>query len=73
MGMPFKSMLCMVLYYLIIRMPLAWLLSAAGQGLTGIWAAVLISHCIAAAAAAVVGILQLRSLEALPCPPVYIE
>ena len=73
MGMPFKSMLCMVLYYLIIRMPLAWLLSAAGQGLTGIWAAVLISHCIAAAAAAVVGILQLRSLGALPCPPVYIE
>ena len=73
MGMPFKSMLCMVLYYLIIRMPLAWLLSAAGQGLTGIWAAVLISHCIAAAAAAVVGILQLRSLETLPCPPVYIE
>ena len=69
MGMPFKSMLCMVLYYLIIRMPLAWLLSAAGQGLTGIWAAVLISLCIAAAAAAVVGILQLRSLEALPSPP----
>lgn len=44
-----------------------------GAGLTGIWAAVLISHCIAAAAAAVVGILQLRSLETLPCPPVYIE
>ena len=42
----------MVLYYLIIRMPFAWALSNIGLGLNGIWTAVLISHIVAAAAAA---------------------
>ena len=51
LGQPTKSMLCMVLYYLIIRMPLAWLLATLGFGLNGIWAAVLLSHAVAAAAA----------------------
>lgn len=51
LGKPVMSMLCMVLYYLIIRMPLAWLASHLGFGLNGIWTAVLISHVIAAAAA----------------------
>ena len=46
-------MLCMVLYYLIVRMPLAGILSALGFGLNGIWFAVLVSHLIAAAAAAI--------------------
>ena len=55
LGRPEKSMLCMVLYYLIIRMPLAWLLSFIGFGLNGIWTAVLISHIVAAAAAALIG------------------
>ena len=45
MGHPGRSMLCMVLYYLIIRIPLACLLSSAG--LNGIWAAVLCSHVAA--------------------------
>lgn len=44
-GHPGRSMLCMVLYYLIIRIPLACLLSSAG--LNGIWAAVLCSHVAA--------------------------
>lgn len=54
LGKPFKSMLCMVLYYLVIRMPLAWLLSRGTLGINGIWAAVLVSHIIAAAAAVMV-------------------
>ena len=53
LGQPSKSMLCMVLYYLIIRMPLAWLLAAFGFGLNGIWVAILISHVIAAIAATI--------------------
>ncbi len=53
MGKPEKSMLCMVLYYMVIRMPLAWILSNYGLGLNGIWIAVLISHIIAAATAAI--------------------
>ena len=52
MGRPAKSLFCMVLYYLIIRMPFAWALSNIGLGLNGIWTAVLISHIVAAAAAA---------------------
>lgn len=63
MGRPGKSVLCMVLYYMVIRMPLAWLLSGTGCGLWGIWTAVLISHVIAAGAAAVAGNLQLLSFE----------
>lgn len=53
LGKPSKSMLCMVLYYMIIRMPLAWILSNCGLGLNGIWTAVLISHIVAAVAAAI--------------------
>lgn len=53
MGKPAKSMLCMVLYYMIIRMPLAWILSNLDLRITGIWIAVLISHVIAAIAATV--------------------
>lgn len=52
MGKPAKSMLCMVLYYMIIRMPLAWVLSHGALGITGIWIAVLVSHIAAAVAAA---------------------
>lgn len=61
MGKPVKSMLCMVLYYIVIRMPAAWLLSAFGFGLNGIWYAVFASHVIAAAAAAVLALTELRS------------
>ena len=55
MGRPAKSMLLMVFYYIAVRMPLAWLLSRLGFGLTGIWAAVLVSHAVACAAAALTG------------------
>lgn len=65
MGKPVKSMLCMVLYYIIIRMPLTWLLSHIGLGLTGIWSAVLISHVVAATAAAVVCNTQILSIDRL--------
>lgn len=51
LGQPGKSLTCMVFYYLIVRMPLAWLLTTLGFGLNGIWSAVLISHIAAAAAA----------------------
>ena len=53
MGKPSKSMFCMVLYYMIVRMPLAWILSKWSLGMNGIWSAVLISHVIAAAAATI--------------------
>lgn len=53
MGKPAKSMLCMVLYYMIIRMPLAWILSNLDLRINGIWIAVLTSHVIAAIAATV--------------------
>ncbi|MGI6005983.1 MAG: MATE family efflux transporter [Ruminococcus sp.] len=52
MGKPSKSLFCMVLYYLVVRMPLARILSEGNMGINGIWTAVLISHIIAAAAAA---------------------
>ena len=55
LGKPGKSLFCMVLYYLIVRMPLAWILTVLGFGLNGIWAAVLLSHVVAAVAACLVG------------------
>ena len=63
MGKPVKSLCCMILYYLIVRMPLAWLLSFLGFGLNGIWTAVLVSHIVAAAAACLIGNLELKGQE----------
>lgn len=55
LGKPTKSMLLMIFYYMIVRMPLAWFLNHMGLGLNGIWTAVLISHIVASIAAAVAG------------------
>lgn len=55
MGKPSKSMLLMIFYYIVIRMPLAYLLSRLGFGLDGIWTAVLASHAVASIAAAITG------------------
>lgn len=55
MGKPAGSMSLMIFYYIIVRMPLAYLLSGLGFGLNGIWTAVLISHVVAAAAAVMAG------------------
>ena len=53
MGKPAKSMFLMIFYYIVVRMPLAYLLSYLGCGLNGIWAAVLVSHVVASAAAGI--------------------
>lgn len=53
MGNPSKSMFLMIFYYIIVRMPLAYLLSNLGFGLNGIWFAILISHIVASFAAAI--------------------
>lgn len=66
MGKPSRSMLLMVFYYIVVRMPLAYLLSGMGFGLEGIWTAVLVSHLAASAAAVAVGTVQIRKGEALP-------
>ena len=65
MGKPAKSMLLMIFYYIIVRMPLAYLLSRLGFCLNGIWAAVLVSHIAASTAAVIVGMLTIQRKEAL--------
>lgn len=60
-GKPAKSMLLMIFYYIVVRMPLAYLLSFLGFGLNGIWVAVLISHICAVAASAIVSTLQFKT------------
>lgn len=55
MGKPSNSMFLMIFYYIIVRMPLAYLLSYLGFSLNGIWVAVLISHIVASITAAIVG------------------
>jgi putative MATE family efflux protein len=60
MGKPSKSMFLMIFYYIVVRMPLAYLLSYLGFGLNGIWAAVLISHVIACITAFVTGTLIIK-------------
>lgn len=60
-GKPAKSMLLMIFYYIVVRMPLAYLLSFLGFGLTGIWVAVLISHICAVAASAIVSTSQFKT------------
>ncbi|GAA0076565.1 MATE family efflux transporter [Clostridium sp. CTA-5] len=46
-GKPMSSMLLMIFYYIIVRMPLAKVLSTSSLALNGIWVAVLISHIAA--------------------------
>lgn len=60
MGKPSKSMFLMVFYYIVVRMPLAYLLSCLGFGLNGIWAAVLFSHLVACVTASVTGTLVVK-------------
>lgn len=59
-GKPSQSMLLMVFYYIVVRMPLAFLLSISGFGLTGIWVSVLVSHICAAVATTIVANLHLK-------------
>ncbi|WP_235698656.1 MATE family efflux transporter, partial [Clostridioides difficile] len=47
MGKPTKSMVLMIFYYIIIRIPLAYLLSWLETDLNGVWIAILISHIVA--------------------------
>lgn len=60
MGKPARSMFLMIFYYIVVRMPLAYLLSHLGFGLNGIWVAVLVSHVVASVAAGVSGIRSLK-------------
>ncbi|ABR35280.1 MATE family efflux transporter [Clostridium beijerinckii] len=49
-GKPASAMYLMIFYYIIVRIPLAKLLSTTSLGLNGLWFAVLISHIAAAIA-----------------------
>ncbi len=60
MGKPAKSMFLMIFYYIIVRMPLAWLFSHLDFGLNGIWIAVLVSHVVASIAAGISGTFSLK-------------
>ena len=60
LGKPSKSMFLMIFYYIIIRMPLAYLLSHLNLGLNGIWVAVLVSHVVASIAATLTGNVYLK-------------
>jgi len=63
MGKPSKSMFLMIFYYIVVRMPLAYLLSHLGFGLNGIWAAVLVSHVVASVAACIAGICSFKKVD----------
>ncbi len=53
MGKPMIGMLLMMFYYLVVRMPLAWICSKTFLGLNGVWLAVLISHIVACVSATI--------------------
>ena len=59
-GKPSQSMFLMIFYYIVVRMPLAYLLSHSGFGLNGIWVAVLISHVVASNAAYISGTVSFK-------------
>ena len=52
-GKPTRSMILMIFYYIVIRIPLAYIFASLGSGLTGIWLAILISHIIACVASVI--------------------
>lgn len=53
LGKPTRSMILMIFYYIVIRIPLAYIFASLGSDLTGIWFAILISHIIACIASVV--------------------
>jgi len=53
-------MFLMIFYYIVVRMPLAYLLSHSGFGLNGICVAVLISHVVASSAAYISGTVSFK-------------
>ena len=63
MGKPSGSMFLMIFYYIVVRMPLAYLLSRLSLGLNGIWVAVLISHVVASVASAATGSMFIKGAE----------
>lgn len=63
MGYATKSMVIMIVYYVVIRMPLAFILSKTRLGLSGIWVSVLISLVVAGISAAVSGNLLILKQE----------
>lgn len=64
-GTPSKSMFLMIFYYIVVRMPLAYLLSYLGFGLNGIWSAVLVSHIVASVAAVIMGTVLVKRNESI--------
>lgn len=52
-GKPAAAMCLMIFYYIVVRMPLAKILSMTSLRLNGIWIAVLVSHIAAAAASTI--------------------
>ena len=58
LGKPDKSMFLMIFYYIIVRIPLAYLFASLDFGLNGIWVSVLVSHICAAAASILVSLLH---------------
>lgn len=62
LGKPSKSMFLMIFYYIIVRMPLAYLLSFLGFGLHGIWIAILISHICAAIVSYITATIQMKKI-----------
>ncbi|MDD6795041.1 MAG: MATE family efflux transporter [Clostridiaceae bacterium] len=54
LGNPTKGMLIMIFYYIIVRMPLAFILAKTSLELNGVWVAILISHIIAAISATLI-------------------
>lgn len=64
-GKPSKSMFLMIFYYIVVRMPLAYLLSYLGFGLNGIWFAVLVSHIVASVTAVIAGTVLVKRNEAV--------
>lgn len=47
MGKPSKSLLCMIITYLLARLPLAWCFNQMLHSINGIWIGILLSHIIA--------------------------
>ena len=61
LGHPGRSMALMLVYYIVVRVPLAAALVRTPLALDGVWTAVLISHIAAAALAAAQGLSLLRT------------
>lgn len=62
-GKPMMGMSIMIFYYIIVRMPLSYILSKTYLSVNGVWIAVLVSHIVAAISSVIIFLIVVKGVK----------